>query len=494
VSDEFRYFVPFAKVESQADGTVIVEGPVTSEAVDTEDEVVDYEAIKAASTDYMQFANMREMHDPHTASGTMLNLDFDDDNKRIVGRSHAVDPGVVKKILTGVYKGYSIGGRKLAWNMEKQGGKSVRRLTKLWWGETSYVDRPSNPEAVFTLAKRDYTADEPQKETEPVAKSEKTAVEPIAKADNPFPPKGDDDTGDNPEKQQGEAQDQAAGGPPFPPGNKTSKAKKSAKSAKKRMGAVLAKMDTLAKGGNKTVKHLLAAIEEITCAIAEEAEEGDTEGVGDLQGLLNTAMKVMSAEAAEGEPADDEEDGEMEPEPLMDADASDSDLVEMAAQIKSLRKAEARKVQRKVTKLQKQARFNRKTLAKVAALADKTPAVVPPDAAGVDPLEKAAGAIDDLMAKVGGTVTQADLVLVKAEVLEALSAAKEDLAKTIAAQPMSGGPLAVPDLSRFGSDAADMTQDAILAKAVQGMSDPIAKEALGKFAAAESIRQQQQGR
>lgn len=494
MSDLFRFYVPFSKVEAQPDGTVIVEGPVSSETIDTEDEVVDYDAIKAAAADYMQFANMREMHDPHTASGTMLNLDFNDDARIILGRSHVVDPGAVKKVLSGVYKGYSIGGRKLAWKMEKRGGQNIRRLTKLWWGETSYVDRPANPDAVFTLAKRDWSEEDA------------TVADKVAKAG--LPAKDDGDTSDKPETDAAEkaadapTADEKAAFPGAKPPFKAAKAKKTAKSAKARAGATLAKMAVLRKGGNKSVKHMLAAMEEIVCAISMEASEGDEEGVTALQAVLSGAQKFISTEAAEPDQGevDDGTDGEIAPEPLMD-EGDESELpVEMAAQIKSLRKASAKKAERELARLRKRAKANRSVLRKVAALANgKTPTGTSPAIAGaqpdvdpsestVDPLAKTAAAIDDLMKRVGGTVSPTDLSLVKSEVLAALASAKEDLEKTIAAQPVGGGPLAQPDMSRFGGDSTDSFEQQALAKAMARITDPIAKEALGKFAATEQIR------
>jgi len=479
VNDQFRWYVPFEKVEQQDDGSVIVEGPVSSESIDSEDEIVDYDALKAAAADYMQFANIREMHDPHTASGTMLDLQFDDSARKIWGRAHIVDAGAVKKVLTGVFKGFSIGGRKLAWEMQKVGDRAVRRLTKMWWAETSLVDRPANPDAIFTIAKR-----EQDKETK-VAKAAKADTTPAPDADPAAPDA-----------------DSSAGAPPFPGAKAPFKKKVKKAASKAGVGVVLAKMELLSKGGNKTVKHLLAAMEEVVCAISNEAAESDEEAVTALQGILSNIQKQISVEAGEPDAGDDDEEdddeGEMEPEPLMPDDMGEDDMVEMAARIKSLRKAAARREDRKMAKLRKQAKANRDTMRKVAKLAKrKSPSGSSSSSAGS--LEKTASTIDALMAKVSSTErpASAELDIVKAEVLAALSEAKEDLRKTIEAQPTNGGPLANPDLSRFGQsadDASTASEAAALQKVMGRITDPIAREALGKAAASLQIEVLQQGR
>jgi len=103
--------------------------------------------------------------------------------------AHIVDPIAVKKIQTEVYKGFSIGGKVLA---RDPLNKTV--ITELKLVEVSLVDRPANPEAVFTMYKADTTdpkpTDAPAEGGEVSTTSESTevstevpAAEPTAKAE-----------------------------------------------------------------------------------------------------------------------------------------------------------------------------------------------------------------------------------------------------------------------------------------------------------------------
>ena len=150
----FAVFAPFSKVAEQADGTLLVHSVINDETVDDQGEIVPYDVVKAASEDYMQWANVREMHEP-SAVGTMQSLTHDDATRTTEGIIHVVDPDAVQKVLTGVYKGTSLGGSKVgAPTLVKVGGKTVKRLAGIHWMETSLVDRPSRPTAQLTIMKR----------------------------------------------------------------------------------------------------------------------------------------------------------------------------------------------------------------------------------------------------------------------------------------------------------------------------------------------------
>lgn len=142
-----RYF-EFSKVEKQEDGTLKVIGIASSEAVDSEGEIIKADAMRAAIPDYMTFGAVREMHQP-IAAGTALNIHVDD-----AGITHlealVVDPASVKKVETGVLKGYSIGGRVL--DRDKVNKKII---TELQLNEISLVDRPANPDCKMQIAKFD---------------------------------------------------------------------------------------------------------------------------------------------------------------------------------------------------------------------------------------------------------------------------------------------------------------------------------------------------
>lgn len=143
-----KLYAEIAKTEAQEDGTIKVWGYASSSAVDADGETVTADAMKAAIPDYMKFGAVREMHGK-SAAGTAIEARVEEDGRTFFG-AHVVDPIAVKKVQTGVYKGFSIGGRVTA---RDDMNKSVIKGLDLV--EISLVDRPANPDAVFTCYKAD---------------------------------------------------------------------------------------------------------------------------------------------------------------------------------------------------------------------------------------------------------------------------------------------------------------------------------------------------
>lgn len=137
-----------AKVEDQDDGTIKVWGIASSESKDSDGETITAEAMKAALPDYMKFGAVREMHQPK-AAGTALEVEVLDDGQTKLC-AHIVDSEAIKKVKTGVYKGFSIGGKVTDRDEFKKTTITGLKLT-----EISLVDRPANPDAVITCYKAD---------------------------------------------------------------------------------------------------------------------------------------------------------------------------------------------------------------------------------------------------------------------------------------------------------------------------------------------------
>jgi len=123
----------------------MVFGYASTEALDSQGEVVRKEAIEAALPDYMRFANIREMHQP-SAVGVAKEAAIDDKGLYLAAR--IVDDEAWRKVTEGVYKGFSIGGRVTDRDRAR---KHV--ITGVELMEISLVDRPANPEAVIELYK-----------------------------------------------------------------------------------------------------------------------------------------------------------------------------------------------------------------------------------------------------------------------------------------------------------------------------------------------------
>ncbi|MDD2857784.1 MAG: hypothetical protein PHU75_03830 [Candidatus Nanopelagicales bacterium] len=149
-----RFTIPISKAEEQADGSVIVEGIATSEAVDSQGEIVDYDAAKTSFG--LWPGNIREMHQP-IAAGRSLGVTADDETRSIHLRAF-VSAGATEtkaKVLDGTLKSFSIGGR--AARRVKEGDNTRLFLSRVT--EVSLVDVGSNPECSVSIAKMDGTPD-----------------------------------------------------------------------------------------------------------------------------------------------------------------------------------------------------------------------------------------------------------------------------------------------------------------------------------------------
>lgn len=159
-----RIFGNINKVTEQEDGTLLVEGIASSPNVDDQKEIVTAEAMKAAIPEYMKFGNVREMHDPKKAAGVATEIEVNEEGFTIL-KALIVDPVAIQKVLTKVYKGFSIAGKVIRDKLNKS------TIIGLELSEISLVDRPSNPDAMFSCYKNsDINPDEeePAQEEAPV--------------------------------------------------------------------------------------------------------------------------------------------------------------------------------------------------------------------------------------------------------------------------------------------------------------------------------------
>jgi len=138
-----QLFAPICKVDAEQR---LVFGYATTEAEDADGETILRTAVEGALDDYLKFANIREMHQ-NSAVGVAKEATMDE--RGLYLGAKVVDDNAWKKVVEGVYKGFSIGGRALARDPVNR-----KVITKLRLSEISLVDRPCNPEAVFDCFKR----------------------------------------------------------------------------------------------------------------------------------------------------------------------------------------------------------------------------------------------------------------------------------------------------------------------------------------------------
>ncbi len=121
-------------------------------------------AMERALPRYMEMPCVRAMHQS-IAAGKGEQAWIDDDGK-IHLRSVIVDDNEWKKVKAGVYRGYSIGGKPIIAR-----GHNIEEFD---WIETSLVDRPKDPDAVFDIVRVEETPAEYEIAVLPALASSKT--------------------------------------------------------------------------------------------------------------------------------------------------------------------------------------------------------------------------------------------------------------------------------------------------------------------------------
>lgn len=181
-------FFGITKSEKQADGTLMVTGVATDNTLDVDEQICDPEWLKNAMPDWFRWGNIREQHS-NIAAGVATEYEAKGDQHWITAR--VVDPASVKKVESGVLKGFSIGIRspRVIKDNKAAGGRIIDGQIV----EVSLVDRPANPACTLSLAKTidgEITAVEHLEETqmnpeETEAPVEVTEVVETEKADKP---------------------------------------------------------------------------------------------------------------------------------------------------------------------------------------------------------------------------------------------------------------------------------------------------------------------
>lgn len=134
----------------------IIEGVITSEVWDKQDDKILFEGAVEAMEESADQLGIREMHQPKAVG--VLQKWWQDATQRLVfirvfiSRSRDGED-VLIKAQEGVLKGFSIGGKALDWVLSGPG----RLIKRLQITEISLVDVPANPQAVFTLVKAEST-------------------------------------------------------------------------------------------------------------------------------------------------------------------------------------------------------------------------------------------------------------------------------------------------------------------------------------------------
>lgn len=151
--DVTNAYASIIKQEKQEDGTLLVYGKATDDAIDSDNQICDAGWLEKAMPEWFKTGgNIREQHSS-IAAGVAKELDSKADGHYI--SALVVDPVSVKKIEAGVLKGFSIGIRSP--RVVRDNKAANGRIIDGTIVEVSLVDRPANPNAKLMLAKSEGT-------------------------------------------------------------------------------------------------------------------------------------------------------------------------------------------------------------------------------------------------------------------------------------------------------------------------------------------------
>lgn len=141
-------FARIIKADKQEDGSLLVTGVASDSSLDADEQVCDGRWLKSAMPAWFRWGNIREQHS-NIAAGVATEYEDKDGQHWVTAR--VVDPSSVKKVESGVLKGFSIGIRspRVVRDEKAAGGRIVDGEIV----EVSLVDRPANPACTISLAK-----------------------------------------------------------------------------------------------------------------------------------------------------------------------------------------------------------------------------------------------------------------------------------------------------------------------------------------------------
>lgn len=194
MSKPFRFSFPLS-FEKQSDGSMLVFGTATSEALDSQGQVLDFGgSVQALSEWFKSGPNVREQHDEKKAAGSGIEIRFDKDGKKIKVTSR-ISKGAWEtqaKLEDKTLRCYSVGGRPIEIIKEQRHGVPIERVMKWEATELSVVDRGANPDCEIQLMKgatmtKVVAAADEKKSPEGVVAKEAEDMALCSKCDKAFP-------------------------------------------------------------------------------------------------------------------------------------------------------------------------------------------------------------------------------------------------------------------------------------------------------------------
>jgi hypothetical protein len=158
-----RFNIPVTKVQKLEDGRLLVAGVMTSETLDSQGDILDYDGGgDGGSKEAITFweGNLREAHKATEPCGRRITVLPNDKERNIYVETFVSKgaPNTQEKVLDKTLGYFSVGGDPPEkFKIEKRDGKDVRRITKWKMRELSLVDIGANRDAAIQLVKADGT-------------------------------------------------------------------------------------------------------------------------------------------------------------------------------------------------------------------------------------------------------------------------------------------------------------------------------------------------
>ena len=153
--ESLHFSFPISKMETDADGDLIVKGVATDGSVDSDYQIVDPEWSAKALGDWLATGgNVRMSHDAHrpVGKGLSVEIDRDGDGKHWV-KSVIVDSEAKRLVEKGVLRAYSVGISHPVIKRDPTGQARGGIICGGELSELSIVDRPANKNSYLELAK-----------------------------------------------------------------------------------------------------------------------------------------------------------------------------------------------------------------------------------------------------------------------------------------------------------------------------------------------------
>lgn len=149
MTDLTTAFFGIEKADRNADGTLVVYGKATDDSIDIDQQICDADWLDRAMPAWFKSGgNIREQHS-NIAAGVAKEYEAKGSEHYITAL--VVDPVSVKKVETGVLKGFSIGIKNPRLTRDNKAANG--RIIDGQIVEVSLVDRPANPNCQLVLAK-----------------------------------------------------------------------------------------------------------------------------------------------------------------------------------------------------------------------------------------------------------------------------------------------------------------------------------------------------